>query len=301
VGGTSIKGAVVGSGGVIYGPLMIPTAADAGPGAVEAQIERVTKVLADAAEGLTGRPAVAASLVAPGVIDSEAGIIRSSANIGWAGVDIKARIGQIIDVPFALGHDARAAALAEWKLGAARGVDDFLFVGLGTGIGAAVVAGGVLWTGHNGKAGEIGHIRAASDGQRCGCGTIGCLETIASASAISRRYKEQGGQYPRRPSASDVLRWAREGRDDIAVGVRDEAVTALASALMTVQGAIDVDLVILGGGLSVAGDSLLVPLAAEIGRCSSYLSAPRVRLSTFGPESGVRGAAVMAWRLLGVE
>ncbi len=291
----------MGSGGVIYGRVTVPTATDAGRGAVEAQIERVTTILARAAESLTGRPAVAASLVAPGVIDAEAGIIHSSANIGWADGDMKKRIGRIIDAPFTLGHDVRAAALSEWKLGAARGIDDFLFVGLGTGIGAAIVAGGVIWTGRNDRAGQIGHIRAASDGQQCGCGMIGCLETIASASAISRRYLAQGGEHPRRPSAGDVLRWASDGRDGIAIDVRDQAVAALGSALMAVQGAIDVDLVVLGGGLSLAGDSLLVPLTAEMSRHSSYLAAPNVRLSAFGSDSGIRGAAVMAWRLLGVE
>ena len=130
---------------------------------------------------------------------------------------------------------------------------------------------------------------------------MGCLETIASASAIRRRYLERGGQDAPSLTASEVLRRASEGEDHIAVGVRDEAVTALASALMVVQGAIDVGVIVFGGGLSLAGDLLLVPLAAEMERHSSYLAVPELRASAFGAESGFRGAAVMAWRLLGVE
>jgi glucokinase len=300
VGGTSIKGAAVGCNGDVYGSLTVPTAR-AGPGAVETQVEQVTVALAEAAETRASRPPLAVGLVVPGLIDSKAGIVRSSANIGWADVNMKARIGRIIDVPFALGHDARAAALAEWKLGAAHDVDDFLFVGIGTGIGAAVVADGVLRAGRHGQAGEVGHIRAVPAGQRCGCGAVGCLETIASASAIQRRYCERGGQDGSALSATEVLRWASEGADQIAVGVRDEAVTALASVLITVQRVIDVELVVVGGGLSLAGDSLLVPLAAEMKHRSGDMAAPQLRASAFGAESGFRGAAVMAWRLLGVE
>lgn len=301
VGGTSIKGAAVGYDGAVYGSLAVPTAVRAGPGAVETQVEQVTAALAAAADRWTGRPALAVGVAVPGLIDSNAGIVRSSANIGWTDVNIRSRIGRIIDVPLALGHDTRAAALAEWKLGAARDVDDFLFVGIGTGIGGAVVAGGALWTGHHGRAGEIGHIRAVAASEQCGCGEAGCLETIASAAAIQRRYLDRGGRDGSSLTASEVLRWASEGEDHIAVGVRDEAVTALASALMIVQGAIDVGVIVFGGGLSLAGDSLLVPLAAEMERHSSYLAAPELRASAFGAESGFRGAAVMAWRLLGVE
>jgi glucokinase len=301
VGGTWIKGAIVGSDGDVFESLTIPTAT--APDAVEAQVGHVATVLARAAERRTGRPALAAGVAVPGHIDSEAGIVLSSANIGWAGVDVKALLARIIDVPFALGHDARAAALAEWKLGAGCDVDDFLFVGIGTGMGAAVVADGVLRGGRHGLAGEIGHIRAASNGRRCGCGAVGCLETIASASAIQRRYRERNAHspLPGTLSAPDILRRADEGGDYVAALVRDEAIMALASVLMTVQGVIDIGVIILGGGLSLAGDSLLVPLAKEMERRSIYLVPPELRVATFGSESGFRGAAIMAWQLLGVE
>jgi glucokinase len=301
VGGTWIKGAIVGSDGEVFESLTIPTAT--APHAVEAQVEHVATALARAAESRTGRPALAAGVVVPGHIDNQAGIVRSSANIGWADVNIKALLARIIDAPLALGHDARAAALAEWKLGAGCGVDDFLFVGIGTGIGAAVVADGVLRAGRHGLAGEIGHIKTASDGRRCGCGMVGCLETIASASAIQRRYAERTSHsaLPVTLSAPDILRRADEGRDGVAADVRDEAITALASVLMTAQGVIDIGVMILGGGLSLAGDSLLVPLAKEMERRSIYLVPPELRSAAFGLESGFRGAAIMAWQLLGVE
>ncbi len=301
VGGTWIKGAIVGSDGDVFESLTIPTAT--APHAVEAQVQEIATTLARAAESRTGRPALAAGVVVPGHVDNQAGIVRSSANIGWADVNIKALLAPIIDAPFTLGHDARAAALAEWKLGAGRDVDDFLFVGIGTGIGAAVVADGVLRAGRHGLAGEIGHIKATSDGRRCGCGMVGCLETIASASAIQRRYRERSAHsaLPGTLSAPDILRRADHAEDGLAADVRDEAITALASVLMTVQGVMDIGVMILGGGLSIAGDSLLVPLAKEMERRSVYLVPPELRVAAFGSESGFRGAAIMAWHLLGVE
>jgi glucokinase len=299
VGGTQLKGAAVTCGGVVRAAERIATATDDGPDAVATQIEQLVRAMAEAALSQTGELPLAAGVVVPGVIDADMGLVRYAANIGWEDLDLGARVRKVLDVPVILGNDARAAAVAEATFGAARGVDNFFAIGIGTGIGGSMVLDGIPHDGEHGLAGEIGHIQAVADGPLCNCGERGCLETIASASAIRRRYLERGGDRHVAIQASDVLRRAALGGDRVAVGVRDEAIGALAFVLTIVQRIVDLDLVVIGGGLGAAGDALAVPLNEELRRRASFQPAPRVLISDLGPEAGCRGAGVMAWDFLG--
>jgi glucokinase len=297
VGGTLLKAAAVTSDGVVHVVRRVPTAVAGGPEAVADQVGRLVADVAGTVTRQTGAAPLASGVVVPGVIDCEAGIVRYAVNIGWSNLDLRARVQAVLDAPFVLGHDARAAAIAEATFGAARGVEDFVSVVVGTGIGGCVVLAGTPLAGAHGLAGEIGHIRAVADGPQCNCGQRGCLETVASASAIQRRYRALGGAGA--DKASDVLRLAQSGQDPVAVAVRDEAVGALASVLTMLQRVIDVDLVVVGGGLCAAGEALLVPLRHGLERSSAFQRAPRLALSGLGPDAGCLGAAVMAWQLLG--
>jgi glucokinase len=301
VGGTLLKGAVLTEGGVMCASYRVPTATGGGPDGVAVQVEQLVDSLAGVARRKTGAAPVAVGVVVPGVIDAEAGVVHYASNIGWSNLDLRSRVQAVLDVPVALGHDARAAAIAEATLGAARGVDSFLCLTLGTGIGGSLVLGGVPYVGVHGLAGEVGHIQAISEGPLCSCGERGCLETMASAAAIKRRYLERAGPDASRPAphASDVLRLAAAGCDLAAVSVRDEAVSALGFVLTTLQRVVDLDLIVIGGGLCAAGDALVGPLGTELARRAAFQPAPRLVVSELGSEAGCHGAAVMAWQALG--
>jgi len=186
----------------------------------------------------------AAGVAVPGIVDDERGVAVFSANLGWRDLPLRSLLAARTGLPVGLGHDVRAGALAEAALGAARGVRDVLFVAVGAGVaGAALVDGRLLVAG--GFAGELGHLRVDPAGEPCGCGGRGCVETVASAAAIARRYAARTG----RPvaGAAAVAARVREGDPD-AVAVWEEAVGALAEGLAAAVTLLAPRLVVVGGG-----------------------------------------------------
>ena len=175
-----------------------------------------------------------------------------------------------------------------------RGRATTLFLALGTGIAAAVVLDGRPYSGH-GYAGEIGHMIVDPGGPLCGCGGRGCLEAIASASAIANRYAALTGE---RVEAEDVPRRVAAG-DAVAREVWREAIDALGSALAAYATLLAPDLVVVGGGLAEAGDALLAPLAGEIDRRLTFQRRPRLVAAQLGDQAAAMGAAMLAWRLAG--
>jgi glucokinase len=177
------------------------------------------------------RPVAAVGLAVPGFVDERGGVAVWSENLDWSDVPFVAEVSRRCAVPTVLGHDVRAGALAETRLGAARGMRDVLFVPIGTGIAAGLILGGRLHAA-DGYAGEIGHVDAGHD-EPCACGGRGCLEAIASAAAIARRYSARSGRVV--AGAEEVVRAAGAGDAD-AQAVWDEALDALAAALAWVAG-----------------------------------------------------------------
>ncbi len=147
--------------------------------------EHVAALQAGKARGL-GQTPVAAGVAIPGVVDEARGVAVFAANLGFRDVPLRDLVAERLGLPAALGHDMRAAGLAEARLGAGHGAEDVIFVGIGTGIAAAHVRGGHTNSGAHGAAGELGHIVVRPGGPACACGQRGCLETGASASAASR-------------------------------------------------------------------------------------------------------------------
>ncbi len=295
VGGTSMKGALVGADQRIIHEARRPTPRDAGPEAVVRAIEAFLEELLAAAARLpspVGRP-LGAGVAVPGIVDEAAGIARSSANLGWRDVALARHLEDAVGLPVALGHDVRAGALAEHRLGAGRGFDGMLFLPLGYGVAAAIVADGrlVIAQGH---AGEIGHLVVEPGGDPCGCGGRGCLETVASASAIARRYAQRSGQGDG-PSvdAREVAARCRAG-DETAIAVWTEAVHALAFAIAVSVALLAPEVVVVGGGLSLAGEQLLGPLRAAVSGHLSFVPVPRITTATLGDRAGCLGAAILA-------
>ena len=293
VGGTGIKAALCLPGGEPLLTRRRVTPVDRGVPAVLAAIADVITELAAQAEQRR-HPVAGVGLILPGVVDPVAGIARYSTNIGWRELAIRDQIQDRVGIPVAIEHDVRAAGLAEASQGAARGVDEALYLAVGTGIAAACITRGQIVTGAGGLAGEIGHLPVVSGGERCACGQVGCAETYASGAALARRYRAGGGRGDQ-PDAPEVIARAASG-DPVAVRVFDEAVTALARALISYTLLLDPALIVVGGGLSLAGARLLDPLAAAITAGLAWRSAPALVAAHFGADSGQVGAALIGWQ-----
>ncbi|MEU4566448.1 ROK family protein [Micromonospora sp. NPDC023956] len=290
VGGTGMKCALVRPDGTVVHAERHPTGAQRGPDAVVDTILDVAAGLTDRAraDGLTPR---ALGVAVPGVIDEPAGVAVWSANLGFRDVPLRKLATERLGLPTALGHDVRAGGLAEARLGAGHDTRHVLFVAVGTGIAAAHVVDGSATVGAHGAAGEIGHILVRPHGPRCGCGRVGCLEAVASAAAIGRRYAELSGVPG--STAADVAERAVAG-EELAREVWSSAVEALADGLATGQALFDVQTIVLGGGLVRAGRHLLDPLRTALRERMTFHREPQLVAATLGDEAGCLGAALLA-------
>ncbi|WP_035804940.1 ROK family protein [Kitasatospora mediocidica] len=290
VGGTGMKGALLDRDLKPLLTLRRPTPRAAGPDAVLAEIAATLGELADRATalGLTIRQA---GVVVPGIVDEESARARYSANIGWRDLPLAEILAERTALPVTLGHDVRAGGYAESVLGAARGARDVLFVAIGTGIAAAVISDGRPVRA-GGYAGELGHLVVEPGGAPCGCGNRGCLETVASASAVAAAYTARTG---RAVEGADQVAALVEYGDPDARAVWQRAVDALAAALAVAGTLLAPELIVLGGGLAEADDLLLEPVRAALASQLTFQRRPRVVRAVLGDEAGCLGAGLYAW------
>lgn len=285
VGGTKATAVRATADGTILARASVPTPADDVPAVLEAMRE-VARSVAD--------PAVAAIGVgAAGLVEAGSGRMRYAPNIAWREVALDEEL-RSFGLPVLVDNDCTVAAFGEHAVGAGRGVDDLLYVGVGTGIGGGIVLDGKVRRGAHGFAGEVGHIRVEPGGHVCGCGRRGCWETVASGSALNRLGRERLG-----PDADGhaVVAAAREG-DATAVSILDEVGTRLGDGLAGLVNTLDPALVVVGGGAAAgAGDLLLEPArrAAEAG-IEGFAHRPAVPIvpAALGADGAAIGAAVWA-------
>ena len=291
LGGTTIKAMLLDSDGLECGHSERPTPRELGVDAVvAATIEVIVDLRAQLPQAARLR---AVGLVVPGIVDAQQGIAVYAANLGWHQLPLRQIVAEAVGLPVVLDHDVRAAGLAELEIGAARDLQDVLFVALGTGIAAAVITGGHVLAGASGQAGELGHLPVFPDGEWCACGQRGCTETYASGAALSRRYSTASGMSE--VSAKDVISRAAAG-DAIAEGVLNAAITALGRALVHYVLLMDPELILIGGGLAASGAALLDPLSRELQAGLVWRPAPRISTGKFPADAGLRGAGLLAWR-----
>ena len=308
VGGTGIKAGLVDAAGRVTHARTVPTPVVEGDGdaTAKAVLGRVAELVDKLAgfsgsSGSSGSAPAGIGVVVPGLVDAAAGMALYAENLGWRDVPFAAQLAEATGLAVAFDHDVRAAGAAEQQLGAGRGHRDVAFVPIGTGIAAALVLDGRPYAG-GGWAGEIGHIDVGS-GLPCPCGATGCLETVASAAAIARRYTERSG----RPAsgALDVAGRLGSGAgpgDPDARVVWDEAVDALAFVLAVTAAVAAPELIVIGGGLSGAGDVLLEPLRRQVAaRVTPPQRQPELVRAALGDQAGLLGAALLAWRQAGVD
>ena len=214
---------------------------------------------------------------------------------------LESRIG----LPLTLENDANAATWGEFRFGAGSEVDHLVFVALGTGIGGGVISHRMLVRGAQGSAGELGHVTIQASGPRCACGNRGCLEALASGTAIRRRARELASEHPgsalgslaadREVLGEDVTRLAREG-DGVAVAVLEEAGRWLGIGLAGFVNVFNPEVITVGGGVMAAGELILEAAREEVRLRARPPSRDLVQIkeATLGPMSGVLGAAALA-------
>ncbi|MBT2726540.1 ROK family glucokinase [Bacillus sp. ISL-75] len=242
---------------------------------------------------------------APGPVNYEKGIVLNVVNLGWPdNYPLKDRLEAATSLPAAIENDANSAALGEMWMGAGAGAKDLVCVTLGTGVGGGVIVGGKVVQGINGAAGEIGHITAIpSGGAPCNCGKTGCLETVASATGIVRLAKIElakgiKGELSEKLAengsitAKDVFDAARNS-DELAQSVLDEVSFHLGFVLASIANTLNPEKIVLGGGVSKAGDILVDPVKNNFEKFafSPVKDSTKLALATLGNDAGVLGAA----------
>ncbi|MFG2715551.1 ROK family protein [Streptomyces goshikiensis] len=299
VGGTGMKAALIAGDGTLLHQARRATGRERGPEAVVETILDFAAELLELGRERFGTAASAAGVAVPGIVDADRGIAVYAANLGWRDVPLRERLStRLGGIPVSLGHDVRTGGLAEGRIGAGRGADRFLFVPLGTGIAGAIGIAGRIEAGAHGYAGEIGHIVVRPGGPACGCGQHGCLETLASASAVSRAWAAASGDPE--ADAADCAK-AVESGDDRARAVWHAAIGALADGLVTAITLLDPRTLIIGGGLAEAGETLFTPLRAAVGERVTFQRLPEIVPAALGDTAGCLGAGLLAWDLLATE
>jgi glucokinase len=293
LGGTQIKSGLLSSTADLVGATSTPSPRSGGPEAVIAALLDTVSARAADCLALTNQLPGAAGVVVPGVVDEDRGVAVRAANLGWRDVPLRSLVADRVDLPVVLSHDVRAGGLAEATLGAGRDAKSTLFVALGTGIAAAYVVDGQPLAGASWTAGELGHVVVDTSGELCACGQYGCLETIASAAAVERRYNLVSGEDG--VTAEQVAVLVGAGRPE-AVQVWQQAVEALATGLTMAVMLLDPEVIVLGGGLSRAGAKLLNPLRASLAARFTFRPEPRIVSATLGEWAGCWGAGLLANR-----
>lgn len=278
IGGTRTK-AVLMTGEKVIAEVVRDTPSDLS-GGVGAHVAQVLSEL--------GKPADAVGVVVPGLVDDRSGLAVWSANLHWRDLDLPAQVRAAVGIPAVAGHDVRAGLLGEATYGAGRDCDNVIFVPLGTGVASALLSAGAVvasspWTG------EIGHVRVGSSQARCGCGARGCLEAVIGARALTQRWQTTTGSEGEAP---DLVEAVAAG-DPASGQIWNEAVAALAQTLAPAVAVAGVERVIVGGGLSNAGEVLLAPLRQEL---ADRLPGRTVEVVTasLGDRAAALGAAELA-------
>ena len=309
--GVDIGGTKVLAGEVDDAGRVVATARRSTPGR-RVEVELVEDALTEAVmEVAAGRPIAGVGLAAAGFVDAEGERVMFAPHLPWRADPTRSRLEARWGVPVALDNDANCAALAELAVGAARGFSDVLLVTMGTGIGGALTVNGRLLRGRNGMAGEFGHMQVVPGGHACECGGTGCWEQYTSGNALVRYARARLDAATREDQSlleelcdddpsnltGPMITEAAEAGDGLALQAFGVIGDWLGVGIANLVAAFDPQLVVIGGGVSAAGDLLLDPAREGLARSlvgAGHREIPDVVRSAFGPESGVVGAATLA-------
>lgn len=298
MGGTKIAAGVVSPAGEVLAAVRYPT-----PRSPEKLVETMVRAIREVG---SGNDVAGVCLAVPGFILAQEERVVFSPNLrAIEGIPLKEKVGTEVDVPLTVENDANAAAWGEFRFGSGNEVDDLVFLTLGTGLGGGVISHRALLRGAQGSGGELGHVTVYADGPLCACGNRGCLEALASGTAIGRRAREAAIEKPksalgrlaarRDVLGEDVTGLAREG-DELALSVLEETGRWLGIGLAGFVNVFNPEVVAVGGGAMEAGEMILASARREVLLRARPPSRDfvEIREATSGPESGVLGAAALA-------
>ena len=307
VGGTKVQASVVRESGEILARQRCQTPRNEEP---EQELRAIESVIEDAlaASKKKLRDVQAIGIAIPGVVAPRQGRIIVTPNMNLSGVRISKHLRRRFGVPVAVGNDCNLGALGERWLGAARNAKSAFTILVGTGVGGGFVRKGKLWRGAREAASEIGHIVMQMGGPVCGCGNRGCLEALASRTAIERDLREavNGGRSSMVTELtggdltvirSRVLCKALEAGDSLVTEVMQRAAEVLGHACLTVRHLIDPEVIVLGGGVIEACGDFVVPIVRQIveaDRLPGAREGGRVVVSALGDDAVVLGAVALA-------
>lgn len=244
---------------------------------------------------------------APGFIDAEKGFVHEAVNIGWKNFALAEAFKAYVTIPVYVENDANTAVLGENWVGAGNQADNLIAITLGTGVGGGIIANGRILNGANGMAGELGHMIVEEDGARCNCGNQGCLETITSATGIVRQALEKVIEIPNSTLAEvynkngeitskEIFDLAQEG-DVAAKSIVDHTADVLGKVLANMGVIINPSKVLIGGGVSKAGDQLIdaIQFAFEKHALPRVAEACSIKTAQLGNDAGIIGAAYLVY------
>lgn len=305
LGGTGIKVGVVDEKGEILSKGSTPTRKERPYQQIIADIAGLCRRVVRQA-GVRMEDIASIGVGVPGICDAKTGVIPFCTNLGWHEVPFVAEMRRHIDLPVYVDNDATVAGFAESIAGVSAGTESSVFITLGTGVGGGIVIHGRPYSGAHGVGSEIGHMIIRMDGEPCTCGNYGCFERYASATAIIREAKkavaehpesqimERCGKNPEKINAKIVIDCAKEG-DPTAKQVFDFYVKGLAHGIINIINVLDPEVVVLGGGVSMAGDFLLDAVRKAMEPLVFYKTMPYtgVELARLGADAGIIGAALL--------
>ena len=293
IGGTKVAIAMVKKTGDVISETILPTDLTIPPRSMITLIcDEIKQLMTDAK--LAQSAIIGIGIGAPGPLDSKKGVITNPPNLsGWIDIPISAIMEQKCSLPVTLENDANAAALAEKWLGAAMGNENMTYITVSTGIGAGIIADGKLLRGRKGNAGDIGHMVVDPSFGPCACGQLGCLEAIASGTAIAAKGSQIVGEAL---TTKAVFRYYEQGHPEI-VPYIDRVFTVLGIACVTVINTVDPEKIVIGGGVSKVGEPLFQAIRMYVSQYALNETGRNTAIvpAKLGQQSGVIGAAALCF------
>ena len=305
VGGTTFKAGVVTEDGRIVHKDAMPTGIERPYQEIIADMAALCKKVAEDA-GIPMSEIKSIGVGVPGLFDNKTGMIPFCTNLGWHDIPFVAEMKKHLDTPVYGDNDATVAGLAESVAGVSAGIKDSVFLTLGTGVGGGIIIDGKPYSGAHGCGSEIGHMMIKMGGELCTCGNYGCFERYASATAIIREARKAIVEYPEssmlaacggdpeKLNAKIVIDAARAG-DEAAKAVFGGYVQALAVGIINIINMLDPEVIVLGGGVSAAGEFLLNAVREAVKPMVFFKTMPyaRIELAQLGNDAGIIGAAML--------
>ena len=305
LGGTGIKAGLVDENGKILRKATCPTLVERGPRPIVDDMAALALRVAKE-ENVSMDDVKAIGIGLPGIQDPRTGHVPFCTDLYWHEVPVIEWMRETVDKPIFIGNDATVAGLAESVAGVSAGVKNSVFITLGTGVGGGIVLDGKVYSGTHGVGSELGHMITVVDGEMCSCGNRGCWERYASATALIRMGRQAVKEHPEsmimtlaggeeeKIEAKTVIDAAKAG-DETAKKVFDLYVYHLCAGLVGIINFIDPEVIVLGGGVSHAGQFLLDAVRAKLPSMVFYKTMPyaRVELATLGNDAGIIGAAML--------